>query len=126
LLQHGWPQGFAVEILRRHRPELERQHARMLKQDPKALFDEAAIRNNARPGDLYFDNTDPVFLTIASRPRSEKDDASGAVCRGMKEVSEFLKKVSARSWTLLELVTPAHGLHRELLKAEPRKRGRGG
>jgi len=126
LLQHGWPQSFAVEMLRGHRPELERQHARILKQDPETLFDETAIRNNARPGDLAFDNTDPVFLTIASGRREEKDDAAGAVCRGMKEVSEFLRKVSAKSWTLLELVTPAHALQGELVKAEPRKRGRSG
>ena len=126
LLDHGWPQVRSVEILRRYRPDLERQHGRILKQDPKELFDQERIRSNARPGDLYFDNTDPVFLTIVSGRRDEKDDASGAVCRGMKEVSEFLKKLSARSWTLLELVTPAHALHRELLKAEPRKRGRSG
>jgi hypothetical protein len=124
LLQHGWPQGFAVEVLRRHRPELERQHAWILNQDPKALFNQAAIRNNARPGELYFDNTDPVFLTIASGPQGEKDGASGAVCQGMENVAKFLRKVSAKSWTLLELVTPAHELHDKLSKTEPRKRGR--
>jgi hypothetical protein len=124
LLQHGWPQRFAVEILRRHRSELEQQHTRILKQDPKVLFDKAAIREGAQPGDLAFDNTDPVFLTIASGRQNEKEEAYGAVCRGMKEVAKFLKEVSAKSWTLLELVTPAHELHHELLKAEPRKRGR--
>jgi len=126
LLQHGWPQSFAVEVLRRHRPELERQHDRILKQAPEELFDEERIRKGARPGDLYFDNADPVFLTIASGRRDEKDGASGAVCHGMKQVAKFLKEVSAKSWTLLELVTPAHALHRELSKAEPRKRGRSG
>jgi hypothetical protein len=128
LLQHGWPQGFAVDILRRHRPELEARHKRILRENPKVLFDEQAIRSKARDGDLYFDNTDPVLLVIASGQRVDSSgrdaSASGAVCRGMKEVSEFLRKVSAKSWTLLELVSPAHALHRELSKAEPRKRGR--
>lgn len=44
LMQHGWPQGFAVEVLRRVRPELERHHARILRQDPAELFDEQRIR----------------------------------------------------------------------------------
>jgi len=126
LLQHGWPQSFAVDMLRRHRPELESQHARILKQDPKTLFDKASIREGAQPGDLAFDNTDPAFLTIASGRQNEREDASAAVCHGMKEVAKFLKEVSAKSWTLLELVTPAHALHKDLLKAEPRKRGRSG
>jgi len=34
----------------------------------------------------------------------------------MKQVAKFLKELSAKSWTLLELVTPAHVLHRELSK----------
>ena len=31
---HGWPQGFAVSIMRRVRRDLEREHARILRQDP--------------------------------------------------------------------------------------------
>ena len=123
LLQHGWPQSFAVATLRRIRPELERHHARIQKQDPKELFDQKRIRENARPGDLYVDNTDPVFLAIVSG--RDRAPLTGAICRGMKEVFEFTGKVSAQSWTLLELVTPAHVLRRELSKAQPRKRGRG-
>jgi hypothetical protein len=130
LLQHGWPQSFAVALLRRVRPELERQHARILKQDPANLFDREAIRKKARPGDLSVDNTDPVFLTIASGEASGKADSieskSGRVCRGMEQVAAFLRQGQARSWTLHELVTPAHALQRQLSLAEPRKRGRSG
>ena len=97
-----------------------------MKQDPKTLFDKAAIREGAQSGDLAFDNTDPVFLTIASGLQNAKEDASAAVCHRMKEVAKFLKEVSAKSWTLLELVTPAHALHKALLDAKPRKRGRSG
>jgi hypothetical protein len=57
----------ARALLRRLRPELEREHARILKQDPAIRFDEETILlRKACPGDLYFGNTDPVLLTIAS------------------------------------------------------------
>ena len=48
LMKHGWPQSFAVAVLRRVRPELEKQHERILAQDPKSLFDQEAILRNAR------------------------------------------------------------------------------
>ena len=130
LLQHGWPQSFPVALLRRLRPELEREHARILKQDPAILFDEKAIQRKARPGDLYFDNTDPVLLTIVSGQQPAKEGSTEnppcAICRGMQHVSKFLKQEAARSWTLHELVTPAHALLFQLSRAQPRKRGRSG
>jgi hypothetical protein len=96
LLQHGWPQTFPVVLLRRLRPELEREHARILKQDSAILFDEKAIRQKARPGDLYFGNTDPVLLTIVSGQHPTKEDSTKpppcAICRGMQHVSKFLKE----------------------------------
>ena len=67
-MTHGWPQGFAVSILRRVREELERQHARILKLDERSLTDQDAIRRNAKAGDLAFDNVAPVLLTILSKP----------------------------------------------------------
>ena len=127
LLQHGWPQSFAVTVLRRLRPDLEREHARIIKQDPTILFNEEAIRREARPGDLYFGNTDPVLLTIVSSRPPDKGGNEAATCgvfRGMRLVSEFLKKEVAQSWTLHELVNPAHALLLELSRAHPRKRGR--
>jgi hypothetical protein len=51
LMRHGWPQSFAVSVMRRVRPELERQHARIMKLDPKKLFDQDVIMRNARPGE---------------------------------------------------------------------------
>ena len=47
-MQHGWPQGFAVSVLRRVRPELEKEHARILKQDPAILFDQQLTRYEVR------------------------------------------------------------------------------
>jgi hypothetical protein len=127
LLHHGWPQSFAVAVLRRVRPELEKQHDRILKQDPKILFNENVIRQTAQPGAIYVDNTDPVFLTIVSRQESATEGdmkIPSRICRGMKEVSEFVKLEKARSYTMFDLVSPAHRLLSELLKAQPRKRGR--
>jgi hypothetical protein len=128
LLQHRWPQSFPVAVLRRLRPELEREHARILKQDPKILFDQKRIRENAQPGDFYVDNTDPVFLTIVSREAHLKEGPTEtlpcAVCHGREQMFKFVKEQSARSWSSNELVTPAHALLLQLSKVQPRKRGR--
>src|SRR3974377_1989088 len=128
LLRHGWPQSFAVGIMRRVRPELEKQHSRILKQDPKKLFDAEVIRQSARPGALYVDNTDPVFIPIVSRQTSASENGSDippcGVCRGLEEVSQFLKKEKAQSHTLMDLVTATHALSSQLQKVQPRKRGR--
>jgi hypothetical protein len=128
LLRHGWPQSFAVGIMRHVRPELEKQHGRILKQDPKKLFDGEEIRRRARPGALYVDNIDPVFLTIVSRQASASENNSDIppcnVCRGLDEVSQFLQREKAQSHTLMDLVTAAHALSSQLQKVQPRKRGR--
>lgn len=124
LLQHGWPQGFAVSMLRRVRPELEQEHARFLRQDRNKLFDEEAIRKNAREGDIALNNTDPVFLVIVSGDFPATDNLAGSVCRGVRKAFEFVREKNGRSWTLHELVTSGHALLAELSKVQPRKRGR--
>ena len=72
LLEHGFPQQKAVLALRRMRRPLEQEHARIMQLDPKALFDQQRIRAAARPGQLYLNNTAPIFLVICS---SEEDIA---------------------------------------------------
>jgi len=129
IMGHSWPQGFAVAIMRRVRPALEREHARILKQDPVELFDQQAIRAAGRPGVIYVDNTHPVFLVIASKAQRVADEpqlATSAVCRGLDEVGEFSRRVGASSVSMFEVVTLAHGLHQELMKTRPRRRGREG
>jgi hypothetical protein len=130
LLQHGWPQSFAVGLLRRLRPELEQHHARILRQDPAVLFDVDAIRKKAKPGDIGFDNTDPVMLIIKTGSREAKGGGTTgildcAVCRGMEAVAKFVKPEPGQSWSTHELATPAHKLFESLSKVEVRKRGRG-
>ncbi len=131
LMGHGWPQSFAVSVMRRVRPELEKQHARILKQDPKLLFDEEEIRRNAKEGDMAFDNTDPVLLTIVSKSGTAKkqgtDPNACAVCRGLSEAMKFIRKAGGGTspWTMFELVGVAHRLANALSRTEPRRRGRG-
>ena len=128
IMAHGWPQGFAVSIMRRVRVNLEKEHARILRQSPDELFDQEVIRARARPGDIAVDNTDPVFLTLASKAQRGPDERQtvplSAVCQGWEKVSKFSRDVGASSVTTFEVVTLAHRLHQELMKTEPRRRGR--
>jgi hypothetical protein len=129
IMGHGWPQGFAVSIMRRVRLDLEREHARILRQDPDKLFGQQAIRAAARPGSIAVDNIDPVFVTLASKEQRAPDERQtvpfSAVCRGLEKVSEFSRDVGASNVTMFEVATLAHRLRQELMKSEPRRRGRG-
>ena len=128
LLGHGWPQGFVVSVLRQVRPELERQHARILKQDPSSLFDLKEIHRNARPGAMAFHNTDPVLLAIVSKPgvapSEQGESIPCAVCRGEAAAMKFAREHGAGGWTMFELATAAHQLSKALADTEPRRRGR--
>lgn len=131
LMAHGWPQGFAVSVMRRVRPELESQHARLLNQDAEQLFDQEAILRNAQAGDMAFDSTDPVFLVIVSLPGVELNEQGEAhacaICRGLDEVGKFLERAGkiAGGWTMFPLAGGAHQLSAALSRTEPRHRGRG-
>jgi hypothetical protein len=131
LMGHGWPQSFAVSVMRRIRPELEKQHARILKQDPKLLFDQEAIWRNAKAGDMAFNNTDPVLVTIVSKSGvalgDQQEPQACAVCRGPKEATRFAWKASggAGGWSMFDVVGAAHSLAEALSRTEPRPRGRG-
>jgi hypothetical protein len=130
LMDHGWPQGFAVSVMRRVRPEFEKQHARILKQDAKLLFDEQEIRRNVKEGDWAFDNADPVFLTIVSKsglsPTEQQEPLACAVCQGLREAMRFVQETSggASGWTMFEVVGIAHRLADTLSRTEPSRRGR--
>lgn len=126
LMHHGWPQGFAVAVLRYVRPELERHHQRILQQDPATLFDQQQILKNAKAGTLVVGNTDPVFLVIISQG-SRDHSRNSAVCRGQGELMRYIRSegVVGQSWSTFELVNSAHALFQELAKTKPSKRGRG-
>jgi hypothetical protein len=117
--------------MRRVRLELEEQHRRILLQDPKWLFDQEAIRKDAREGDHAFDNRDPILLTVVSDSGSlsgqEMERFECKICRGPAEANKFFREVSTGggALTMFELTTLAHRLLWELEKTEPRSRGRG-
>src|SRR5207244_13115903 len=95
IIEHGWPRGFAVSVMRRVRPDLEKQHARVLKKDPDLIFDPNAIIQNAREGDIGVDNTDPVFLVLVSTEGRDSamlpvNPACG-VKRGTTELVRFVR-----------------------------------
>ena len=64
---HGWQQGSAVSIMRRVRPDLEREHARILRTGSgRAVRSAGDTRKSARR--RYCSRQyDPVFLTLASK-----------------------------------------------------------
>ena len=124
LMDHRWPLGFVVSLLRQLRPELERHHKRILAQDPSALFNELQIRAEARPGQIAVDNTDPVFLVVVSQQGS-KQSMSSDVCRGQGELSELYRKFGpGYTFTLTELVNSAHDLSAALAETRLQHRGR--
>jgi hypothetical protein len=126
LMRLGWPQGLAVAVLRRVKPELEKHHARILKQDPAVPFSDQLIRKRAKPGDIAVENPDPVFLAILSRDRRDRSGSnSAAICRGQKELMRFIKAQGVgQTWTVFELGNSVHALSAALAKTKPRKRGR--
>jgi hypothetical protein len=129
LMEHGWPQGFAVSIMRRIRVDLEAEHEWILALPPDELFDQDKIRTSAHAGDLAVDNTHPVFLILASTTKPAPNDDAGsplvAVRRGELEATKFWRNAGATGATMFELSGPAHDLHENLMKVEPRPRGRG-
>jgi hypothetical protein len=126
LMRDRWPQGLVVAVLRRVKPDLERHHARLLRQSLTILLDHERIRQQARPGDLAVSNTDPVFLVINSKDQEHHAGGNpAAICQGQEELMGFIKPWGAgQTWTVMELGTSIHALSVALAKTEPRKRGR--
>jgi hypothetical protein len=129
LMGHRWPQGFAVLVMRRIRRDLEREHARILNLNPKELFDQDAIMRNASPGDMAFDVTDPVLLTIVSRPGSTPDAEiepwECGIGRGPSAAMSFWRAAGGIGLaTMFELAAIAHRLEDALKRTEPTRRGR--
>jgi hypothetical protein len=120
LMRHGWPQGYAVAVLRRVKPELQKHHARILKQAQAVLFDDQLI------GSLSLANTDPVFLVIRSRDEEGPFKSNpAAVCRGERELMQFIKSQEVgQTWTVLEFVNVVHALSSALATTKPLNRGR--
>ena len=128
IMAHGWPQSFAVLVMRHVRLDLMAEHSRILSLDPKKLFDMNAIRAKARPGDLYVESTDPVFLMVATDALGARNNRKAAprcaVCNGPEDVQDFRKQMNGGSLTMWEVTKMAHEFHTRLRQIEPRRRGR--
>ena len=91
VLNYGWPQATAVRVMRGVRQKLEREHRRILEQNPATLFDQGQVSRRARPGMLAIGNTDPCFLAIVTRAGANRRSSSASpysveVCRGHNEL----------------------------------------
>ena len=131
LMQHRWPQGTAVRIMRQARPTLEPEHRRILSLDPEKLFDEAEVLRQAKPGSLGVNVTDSVFLAIVTTGRPEKAEPDAAphaliVCRGEEELMRFRRErtLPGMSMTVVEVAGSAQLLAYHLSQTKPRTRGR--
>ena len=130
LMQHGWTQGAVVSTLRRLRTKLEKEHVRILKLDASKIFDREALRRKAKVGDMAFDTTHPVLLTIVSKAGEALNDLDAplecAICDGPQEAMKFAAERSGGrgAWTMFEMTTVAHALSNALQRTEPRSRGR--
>jgi hypothetical protein len=127
LMRDRWPQSLVVSMLRRVKPDLERQHTRILSQNSRILFDANGIRQQAMPGDLAVSNTDPVFLAINAKDQEQDARAHpAAICRGQADLMALIKTWGpGQTWTVMELGTSIHALALALASTVPRKRGRG-
>src|SRR6516162_8795387 len=91
-----WPRSFCwstdcpsrlwLRVMRIVRGPFAAAHADILKKDPARLFDQAAILEQAKPGMIAVNNTDPVFLVFVRLTASSVDEQNGgsavAVRRG--------------------------------------------
>jgi hypothetical protein len=122
ILQHNWPQGFAVTVMRRIRPELEKEYRRFINQEPSP----PKTAHTARASELALGNGDSRFLMIVTDTTASNKDRDPVVRICSSEADAFkliLKKPGlASSW--MELITPAQQLREQLSKTQPRKRGR--
>ena len=126
LMRERWPQGFVVSLMRRIRPDLEKEHVRILKQDSALIFNQETIRERARPGDMALETTSPVFLAVASADKDHRHSSIPvAICRSQDDFIRFaLSQVLGRSVMSFELMTSAYQISAALAKTVPRNRGR--
>ncbi len=126
LLQHGWPQRFAVALLRYIRPELEKHHGQILQRDSTEISDPRRMQAQPMEGDLATPGSDPVFLAIRGKDREDQLRPVAEICRGQGELMNALLRNHevGQTWTTFELANSARALDSELAKTVPRRRGR--
>jgi hypothetical protein len=129
LLEHGLPQTTVVTLMRRVRRPLESAHAQCLKKDPKVLFDEGKLRQQARPGMIAFSATEPVVLIAAGLRdpvANRQEQTAAAVCQSPVELGQFTREHGGvgKGYSIFEFTPQIHALAANLSQARARKRGR--
>jgi hypothetical protein len=128
---HNWPQRFVVSVLRRVRPEMEKEHNRILDLDPNELFDEKALERARRPGSLAYPTVQPSFLVIVSHHGSSADQKrrpyACSIHPDLGSATQWALKTTkgvGGGSTMFELTIAAHSLARALESTRPQSRGR--
>lgn len=138
LMDAGFPQSAAVAFLRRIRPDLEKENARILRLKPKALIDHSPAKDldsETARGMLVRKIVNMAFLVVpAGDPAGvffDKSQDGGRpsanICRGPKRLAEVMQDLAAPGGVPLitmELVNPAHQLQHWLDRIPPVSRGR--
>ena len=129
LLEHGLSQVTVVNLMRRVRVQLEAAHAACLNKDPKMLFDEERLRQQARPGMIAFSATEPVVL-ITAGPRdavgNNQEQSAVAICQSPLEMAQFTREHVGlgKAYSIFEFTQQIHVLAANFSRAPIRKRGR--
>jgi hypothetical protein len=133
LMAHNWPQRFVVSVLRRVRPEMEKEHNRILGLDPVELFDAKAVERARGPGSHAVDTRHPAYLVIVSHhglsATQENRPYAFSVQPDIASASEWVRQTTkgvGGGSTMFELTVAAHSLARTLESTRPQSRGRAG
>ena len=86
LMGLGLPQGVVVTLLRRLRPQLERQHRQIVRLATAGPLAELQIPRQGKPGDLAFDATDPRFIVIVWEGNHQGIEVSGTLPRAARSI----------------------------------------
>jgi len=128
MMDHGFPQQKAVEVLRRLRGSLEVHHSRIVSEGATSLLAPKDAQRGAKAGQLAVGTSDPVFAVVTSSRPSGPAAKKGpigrtAVLRGEAELMPFIRGALEAS-TIFEISTPALKLKERLSGTQPSQRGR--
>jgi hypothetical protein len=123
LMWHDSTQRSAVKVLRQARHELEQEYSRIAGQDPAVLFDNHFIRQQAKPGTLAVENSDPVFLGVIRSRYEQESTPTALIRRGQKSLmAELMARGSGFALTALEIASSVHALGNALTAISLRNR----
>jgi hypothetical protein len=126
LLEHGLPQTVVVRLLRQVRPDLERVYAESRKKNPDRLFDAEVLLEQAKPGMIAFESTEPIILVFTKLTGSSVNDIHPAICVDSLQLSRFMRQhnLPGLGVSIFDFSRLAHELAGNLRSSGALKRGR--